>query len=151
MTLSPRQIESSLTGNIRNSSIELLRLISMFMIVACHFVMGNRANGASGLWISEQPLSFTKFFYQVICRGGGWFGNIVFFTISVWFLIDKNITVKNFTQMYLDSRKRITVLEYHTICRHGSATSTRNLSRWSGHAGSQISAASQHQSLVVSL
>nr|WP_130079909.1 acyltransferase [Bifidobacterium animalis] len=76
----------------------------MFMIVACHFVMGNKANGASGLWISEQPLSFTNFFYQVICRGGGWFGNIVFFTISVWFLIDKNITVKN-------SLKRIWILE----------------------------------------
>lgn len=42
--------------------------------------------------------------YQVIYMGGGWIGDVVFFTISVWFLLDRNLTIKN-------SFKRIWLLE----------------------------------------
>lgn len=84
----------------RNSSIELLRLISMLMIVGFHYVRG----GNQGLWIASQPVSFNKFVYQMIYMSGGWIGNFIFFTISVWFLIDRCDTLN-------DSLKRIWILE----------------------------------------
>ena len=98
-----KAITSSVTGDMRNSSIELLRLISMFMIVGCHFVRGDTI-GEYGNWIASQPTSITKYIYMAIYMGGGWVGNVVFFTISVWFLLDRHISIKN-------SFKRIWMLE----------------------------------------
>lgn len=103
MITKPADSISSLTGNMRNSSIELLRLISMFMIVSCHYVRGYAA-GEYGIWIAKQPLSFNKFIFQVFYMSGGWIGDVIFFTISVWFLLDRHISVKN-------SFKRIWLLE----------------------------------------
>lgn len=77
----------------RNSSIELLRLISMLMIVAHHYVRGG-VIGESGIWIAEQQISIKKFIYQFIYMSGGWIGDCAFFTISVWFLVDKQQTLK---------------------------------------------------------
>ena len=84
----------------RNSSIELLQLVSMLMIVGFHYVRG----GNQGLWIASQPISFNKFVYQMIYMSGGWIGNFIFFTISVWFLLDRCETLN-------DSLKRIWLLE----------------------------------------
>ncbi|WP_080988063.1 acyltransferase family protein [Bifidobacterium animalis] len=91
---------SSLTGSMRNSNIELLRLIAMFMIVVCHCAYSTD----NGMWVTLEPLSFNKFIFQVVFLSGGWIGNVIFFTISVWFLLDKHITIKN-------SFKRIWLLE----------------------------------------
>lgn len=98
-----KAITSSVTGDMRNSSIELLRLISMFMIVGCHFVRGDTI-GEYGNWIASQPTSITKYIYMAIYMGGGWVGNVVFFTISVWFLLDRHLSIQN-------SFKRIWMLE----------------------------------------
>lgn len=91
---------SSLTGNIRNSNVELLRLIAMFLIIIHHFVYSTDR----GAWITFESLSLNKFIFQIIFLSGGWIGNVIFFTISVWFLLDKHLTIKN-------SFKRIWLLE----------------------------------------
>lgn len=67
----------------RKSSIELLRLVCMLMIVGYHY-----SYTSAGHWIATQPFSFAKFTYQCL-MGGGWIANFVFFTISVWFLLDR--------------------------------------------------------------
>lgn len=85
---------------LRNSSIELLRLYSMLMIVGFHYVI----SGPDTQYLIESPASFTKFVYQFIYMGGGWVGNFVFFTISVWFLLDQNLSLR-------DSLRRVWLLE----------------------------------------
>lgn len=98
---------SSLTGSMRNSSIELLRLLSMIMIVASHYVRGFKAGGW-GEWLEVQPPSFTKFFFYIFYLGGGWIGNMIFFSISVWFLLDRHVTVKNsFKRIWLMERELV--------------------------------------------
>ncbi len=59
-------------GGGRNSSIELLRIIAMFMILAYHFV------GQSGYKIENLPLSPQKVFFQLIMLGGGKVGVVIF-------------------------------------------------------------------------
>ena len=85
-------------GGKRNSSIELLRLLSMLMIVSFHLCVGNRYD-----WFLAQPPTPTKVAYQFL-MGGGWVGNFIFFTISIWFLLDRQNTLKS-------SLKRIWILE----------------------------------------
>lgn len=87
----------------RNSSIELLRLISMLMIVGHHYVRGG-VIGESGIWVATQQVSVKKFVYQFIYMGGGWIGDCVFFIISVWFLVDGRQTLKG-------SLKRVWLME----------------------------------------
>lgn len=82
----------------RNSSIELLRLACMLMIVSYHY-----AYTSAGHWIAEQPFSLAKLFYQCL-MGGGWVGNFIFFTISVWFLLDREQTLHS-------SLRRVWILE----------------------------------------
>lgn len=84
----------------RNSSIELLRLVAMYAIVADHFALYTSAKE----YIPSLPVGITKFVFQVFFLGGGWFGNALFFIVSVWFLSDRNSTV-------VDSVRRIWILE----------------------------------------
>lgn len=89
----------------RNSAIELLRLLAMLMIVGQHFVRGGEI-GAFGEWIANQPVSFKKFVYQFVYMSGGWVGNCIFFTISVWFLVDKQQTLKgSFRRVWIMERE----------------------------------------------
>lgn len=83
----------------RNSSVELLRLWSMLMIVGFHYVL----NG-DGVWISKQPISVSKFTYQMIYMSGGWIGDFIFFVISVWYLLDRDLSLRS-------SLRRIWILE----------------------------------------
>lgn len=86
----------------RNSSIELLRLFSMLMIVAFHFVVMSPDTD----WLNSQPLSFTKVIYQAVLMGGGWIGNFIFFTISTWFLLGKDQALKsNLRRIWLLERE----------------------------------------------
>jgi len=70
----------------------------MLMIVSFHLCVGNRYD-----WFLAQPPTPTKVAYQFL-RGGGWVGNFIFFTISIWFLLDRQNTLKS-------SLKRIWILE----------------------------------------
>ncbi|RSX55504.1 symporter [Bifidobacterium dolichotidis] len=74
----------------RNSSIELLRIISMFMIVAFHYTLANDDTE----WLTNQATTFTKFVYEFVFMGGGWVANFIFFAISTWFLLDRTKTLK---------------------------------------------------------
>ena len=85
---------------IRNSSVELLRLYAMLMIVGFHYIISNPDMG----WLLHQETSFTKFVYQFIIMGGGWVGNFIFFTISIYFLLDRDLSLK-------DSLRRVWLLE----------------------------------------
>ena len=64
----------------RNSSIELLRILSMFMIVLCHFA------SHGGFSFDAQTLSVPRFWWSAIEMGGE-LGNDIFVLISGYFLI----------------------------------------------------------------
>lgn len=74
----------------RNSSIELLRIVSMVMIIGFHFLLVNSEAGSMRML----PVGISKFFYENLFLSGGWIGNCIFFTISVWFLVERNQTLK---------------------------------------------------------
>lgn len=86
----------------RNSSIELLRIISMYLILAHHFVVHN------GTTLSDYPMDVRRFFYQFIMLSGGKVGVVIFFSISVWFLLDKEQTIKS-------SLRRVWLLEREVL------------------------------------
>ena len=52
-------------GGGRNSSIELLRIIAMFMILAHHFIVHN------GYDVLKLPLGPERIFFQLVMAGGG--------------------------------------------------------------------------------
>lgn len=89
----------------RNSSLELLRIVSMLLIVNFHFLI---RNGSYDLIFNQHPLNWTGFVFAVVGHGGGWVGNVVFFTISAWFLIDKKVDVKS-------SFRRVWMLEREVL------------------------------------
>lgn len=63
---------------IRESNIEILRIIAMLLIIASHY---------SGWIMPEFPteaISFNRIFNQILCTGGG-IGNILFFLIAGYF------------------------------------------------------------------
>lgn len=72
----------------RNSSIELLRIISMFMILAHHFVVHN-ASAYKAL-----PVGICRFVVQFLFVPGGKIGVVIFFTISAWFFLEHDQTLK---------------------------------------------------------
>ena len=73
----------------RNSSIELLRIIAMFMILMHHFIVHN------GYDVLNLPLGPKRIFFQLIMQGGGKVGVVIFFSISAWFFLDKEQTIKS--------------------------------------------------------
>lgn len=74
----------------------------MFMILEHHFVVHN------GFKASEVPIGFERFFLIVFMSDVGKIGVVVFFTISSWFLIDKEITFRS-------SLKRLWILEKEVL------------------------------------
>mgnify|MGYP002231691495 CR=1 FL=1 len=73
----------------RNSSIELLRIIAMFMILTHHFIVHN------GYDALKLPLGPERIFFQLVMAGGGKVGVVIFFSISAWFFLDKEQTIKS--------------------------------------------------------
>ena len=73
----------------RNSSIELLRIIAMFMILMYHFIVHN------GYDVLKLPLGPERIFFQLIMQGGGKIGVVIFFSISAWFFLDREQTIKS--------------------------------------------------------
>ena len=76
-------------GGGRNSNIELLRIIAMFMILAHHFIVHN------GYDVLKLPLGPERIFFQLVMAGGGKVGVVIFFSISAWFFLDKEQTIKS--------------------------------------------------------
>lgn len=72
----------------RQSGIELLRIISMWMIVAHHLVEKNAFN------MFEQPTGARKAFFEIVFFAGGKIGVVVFFTITAWFFLDREQTFR---------------------------------------------------------
>lgn len=82
----------------RNSSIELLRIIAMFMILAHHFI------GHNGYDVLKLPLGPERIFFQLVMAGGGKVGAVIFFSISAWFFLDREQTIKS-------NLKRVWIME----------------------------------------
>lgn len=78
--------------NKRNSSIELLRIICMFMIVFHHFARHGEFQ------FSDYGLTATKLWYNFIIMGGKTGVNI-FVLISGYFLINNNKTLFNYQRI----------------------------------------------------
>lgn len=72
----------------RNSSIELLRILSMLMIVLSHFVVHNEFD------YTTMPFGAPRFLVQLFLESGGKIGVVIFFTISAWFFLDREQTVR---------------------------------------------------------
>ena len=85
-------------GRGRNSSIELLRIIAMFMILMHHFIVHN------GYDVLKLPLGPERIFFQLVMAGGGKVGVVIFFSISAWFFLDKEQTIKS-------NLKRVWIME----------------------------------------
>ncbi|WP_346965972.1 acyltransferase family protein [Bifidobacterium angulatum] len=84
----------------RNSSIELLRIIAMFMILAHHFIVHN------GYDVLKLPLGPERIFFQLVMAGGGKVGVVIFFSISAWFFLDKEQTIKsNLKRVWITERE----------------------------------------------
>lgn len=75
-------------GDARNSSIELLRILSMFMILVHHLVVHNVVD-----YKAMDPGIF-RFLLQFLFVSGGKVGVVIFFAISAWFLADAATDVK---------------------------------------------------------
>lgn len=83
----------------RNSSLELLRVVSALMICGRHFV------GANYDFVASQPLSVNKVFLQAVVYAGGKVGVVCFFLISAWYLSEPGIKVKScFRRVWLLER-----------------------------------------------
>lgn len=94
----PSHSRNSNGGGQRNSSIELLRIIAMFMILMHHFIVHN------GYDVLKLPLGPERIFFQLVMQGGGKVGVVIFFSISAWFFLDKEQTIKS-------NLKRVWIME----------------------------------------
>ena len=94
----PAHSRNSNGGGQRNSSIELLRIIAMFMILAHHSIIHN------GYDVLKLPLGPERIFFQLVMAGGGKVGVVIFFSISAWFFLDKEQTIKS-------NLKRVWIME----------------------------------------
>ena len=81
-----------------DSSIETLRIIAMFMILAHHFIIHN------GYDVLKLPLGPERIFFQLVMQSGGTIGVVIFFSISAWFFLDKEQTIKS-------NLKRVWIME----------------------------------------
>ncbi|UIP49996.1 acyltransferase [Bifidobacterium longum] len=70
----------------------------MFMILAHHFIVHN------GYGVLKLPLGPERIFFQLVMAGGGKVGVVIFFSISAWFFLDKEQTIKS-------NLKRVWIME----------------------------------------
>ena len=70
----------------------------MFMILAHHFIVHN------GYDVLKLPLGPERIFFQLVMAGGGKVGVVIFFSISAWFFLDKEQTIKS-------NLKRVWIME----------------------------------------
>ncbi len=70
----------------------------MFMILMHHFVVHN------GYDVLKLPLGPERIFLQLVMQGGGKVGVVIFFSISAWFFLDREQTIKS-------NLKRVWIME----------------------------------------
>lgn len=70
------------------------------MILSHHFVVRN------GYDVKNLPLGPERIFFQLVMQGDGKVGVVIFFTISAWFFLDKEQTIKsNFKRIWILERE----------------------------------------------
>lgn len=78
-------------GKVRNSNIELLRILAMCMIVCGHFI------GQSGLHITgETPNAFVL----LLMGSGARIATNVFLLVGVWFMLEAKFSAERILKMY---------------------------------------------------
>lgn len=70
----------------------------MFMILTHHFIVHN------GYDVKQLPLGPERIFFQLVMAGGGKVGVVIFFSISAWFFLDREQTIKS-------NLKRVWIME----------------------------------------
>ena len=99
-TVATKARHASTIRTERNSSIELLRIIAMLMILSHHFVLHN------GSPLSTFPLTPAREIFSFVFLSGGKIGVVIFFSISTWFFISSEQSVKkNFKRIWLMERE----------------------------------------------
>ena len=88
--MNEEQIRQQLRGGWagRNSSIELLRILSMLLVLAHHFLVYN------ALDYTTLPFGGQRFLLQLFLESGGKIGVVIFFTISAWYLLECEQTLR---------------------------------------------------------
>ncbi|MDF7665581.1 acyltransferase [Bifidobacterium sp. ESL0745] len=90
------QSKNHSTVSRRNSSIELLRIIAMLAILGHHLYVSGL-----GQAIETSANNVTRFLFQMTFLPGGWVGDILFFSISAWFIADEVPSLKkNVTRIW---------------------------------------------------
>lgn len=99
--LKSKNIESK---KIRNSSIELLKIISLLLIVLSHAVPYYGDRTAISYIDLNLATNNLEQFILIIFRNIGYIGNIIFVMCSSYFLLDKNqVKIKKIWYMIMDS------------------------------------------------
>lgn len=111
----------------RNSSIELLRIIAMLMILSHHFILHNKSP------LLTFPLTPAREIFSFFFLSGGKIGVVIFFSISTWFLISSEQSIKkNFKRIWLMEREllfwSLTLLIAFVGIRRAPLSSTTMLS-----------------------
>ena len=88
----------------RDSSIELLRIITMLLIVAHHYVFNS---GVMDVIMSSDSLKFNHIFLLLFGYGGK-IGINCFVLITGYFMCKSNITLKKFLKLFLE-------IEFYTV------------------------------------
>lgn len=91
-----RQTDIIKTPALRNSALELLRIIAMFIIIIHHFGV-HGIDPYFGKYLNENwtfhNLPWQYIFTQIVCWGGN-LGNSIFILITGYFLIDRKVNYK---------------------------------------------------------
>ena len=80
-------------SKVRDSNLELLRIVAMFMIIAHHCVL----HGGAYTNASETNILISYFFIP-----GGKLGFDAFLALSMWFLVDRQFSSKRFLKMWTE-------------------------------------------------
>ena len=82
-------------GKVRSSNLELLRIVSMLLIIICH------SSTHGGFALAEQVLSANKLFLQLITFGGE-LGVCCFILITGYFMINSTFKIKKLLKLVFE-------------------------------------------------
>ena len=99
-TIMEKRTLDKLTKTNRSSNFELLRIVAMFMIVACHYCAhGIRhllSPELSSLWLNG--LQTNRLFTSVLINGGD-IGNGIFFLLTGYFMFEKEYKIRRLVKL----------------------------------------------------
>lgn len=86
----------------RNSGVELLRILSMFLIVLAHITQTASDLPSVPIDVATASHQLSHFVLSMFYMFGAW-GNIIFFIISAWFLLDsKEVKCKKLIYLVIE-------------------------------------------------